>query len=158
MTRLRHADAPATLSRGRFCALLPTALLAACAGTRPQAPRLSLVDLTVEAPDALAPRVIATLRILNPNPEPLAIEGYALDLSFAGERVASAVSADATTLAALSETVVDAAFVMSSLGWLKGLRAAAGGADLEAAVEGFVYVGTMLGRIRLPLRETARLD
>ena len=152
------ARALATMSRGRFAFALIAVAVAGCASIGPEPPRVSLVDVRAENSTVFEQRFVTTLRLINPNDLELKIAGYALDLELAGKPVASAASSEKLSLAALSETVVDVAFVGNALGLLSGARAALGGADLEAGVVGVIYADTAVGRIGLPIEEVARLD
>lgn len=159
MRRLNGTNAPAGLSRGRFLAAgLAAALLAGCATIGPEPPRVSLIDLRSEGGTAFEQNFVATLRLNNPNDQALSIAGYALDLEMADARIATATSNARLSLPALGETVVEAPFRASILGMLDGIRALIDGGDVEAAVDGTVFVDTPLGRIGLPIRETAQLD
>ena len=88
-------------------ALLSACLLTGCAGLPGTAPRVTLVNLAPVAVELLEQRYLVTVRIQNPNREPLAIEGLDYTLEVNGAEFGSGVSNQRVTIPPYGEKTLE---------------------------------------------------
>jgi len=112
-----------------LAALLCAALVASCAVTRLQPPRLSVVDVAVLGGDLWQQRLKVRMHVQNPNDRVLPVRGIVYTLEVEGQPFASGESAASFTVPALGEAEFDmkvntnlAATVMQLLGRGGGAR------------------------------------
>ena len=98
-----------------YITLVGLLLMAGCAslGEKREPPRVSLANIKLVDLQLLEQRYLVTLRIQNPNPKELAIEGMSFELEINEQDFAYGVSADAVTVDPYAEALVDVAVVSS---------------------------------------------
>jgi LEA14-like dessication related protein len=85
-------------------------------------PEVELVGLAPLAGNAMEARFLVKLRILNPNPIPLDVDGMAYDLSIRGSKLLSGVSNEGLRVGAYGESVAELEVSAGMLGSLALLR------------------------------------
>lgn len=98
--------------------LLLLTILAGCAGRGAQlaTPDVSVVSLRLAEVGLLQQRFDVRLRVTNPNPVPLPLDGLSYRLLISGVEIGSGVARPATRLAAYGETEVALSLVTGTLG------------------------------------------
>lgn len=99
-------------------------LLTGCAGltTREAPPRVNLVNLRLIDMQLFEQRYGLTLRIQNPDRQPLAIEGLSFEVELNGKSFAHGVSNRATQIPAFGEAVLEVEVVSTLFGLVEQLR------------------------------------
>lgn len=69
-------------------------------------PKVQLVSIQPLTNNFLEQRFALTLRLQNPNPIPLPVNGISVNLEVAGEEIATGVSPDSTVVAAYGEELI----------------------------------------------------
>ncbi len=92
---------------GYLTALFTVMFLAACATLTMEKPRVNLVNIQPLGGELLEQRFRLTLRVQNPNPDPLEIRGITLTLAINDYDVAEGVGQPNTTIDAFSEATVE---------------------------------------------------
>jgi LEA14-like dessication related protein len=136
-----------SLSRG---ALVPVALvlLATCACTTvgPEPPEVTLVNLKVEDMTMLETTLNVVIRVSNPNPEPLELDGAAFKLRLNGNRVGSGMTPEALTIPRLESRTVPVTFHVSNAAAIFKLRTIIEAKAFDWGLSGKLYAVTPLGR------------
>ena len=129
------------------CALLPTGL---------EPPRVSLVNIEPQAMTLFEQRYRVSIRIQNPNPQPLRLRGLSYRLDLNGRELASGVGRSAAEIPGLGEAVVTTELLSSVFALVEQLRLleASGGA-LRYSLEGTLHLA---GGQRLPFQRRGEID
>jgi LEA14-like dessication related protein len=100
------------------------ALLGACAsmGLDFDDPEVELVGLRPVAGNAMEARFVVSLRIVNPNPIPLEVDGMAYEVSIRGSKLLSGVSNEGLNIPAYGESTADLEVAAGMLGSLSLIR------------------------------------
>lgn len=93
--------------RAAVLALAALALAGCAALAVVKAPQVSLAGLGIESLGLFEQRFVLHLRVRNPNPVDIPVEGLRFDLEVAGLPFATGVSKQRVTLPALGEVVID---------------------------------------------------
>lgn len=101
--------------------LLFTILLAGCATLNPdyEEPTVTLTSFRALPSDGMAPVFEVGLRIINPNPQPLSLEGIVYTISLEGREVVKGVGKDFPVIEGYSQEDV---LLTASVQLLSGLR------------------------------------
>lgn len=132
----------------RLLSLIFVLCLAGCAGLGEplEKPRVTLAGLELESLNLFEQRFQVALRLSNPNPLALTVDGVEFDLALNGQPFAHGLSRETVTLPAQGETVVKLK-VSTQLGTLwKQLRALQGGGQpLGYQLNGRLFVPWLPG-------------
>ncbi|MGE5546559.1 MAG: LEA type 2 family protein [Solirubrobacterales bacterium] len=144
----------------RFAGLIAAValpLLSACAvGDLDMPPEVSLTDLRPIDAGLFEQKVALTLRIRNPNPAPLPIDGYRFALELNGQAFARGFSDERITVGRLSDATTEASAVVSTLDVMRQLIAVPGRKGLEYRLTGTAFLA---GSVRqVPFEQAGRLD
>ena len=156
-----------TGTRGRLRAL--AALVAACGlvavgtgcstmgGSEPLS--LSLVNLEVQESTLFETSLKATVRITNPNPEPVEVSGAYLKLYLDAARVGDGTYQGPVSLDGLSSSVVEVPFHVSHVSLLRRALSIVEREALDWTLKTVVWVeGGMFGRHKVKVVDSGRLD
>ncbi len=140
----------------RFHAFLTVAVLilaaSACTtlgGLEP--PELNLANLELADATVFETSLHATVRIVNPNPEPLEVDGMAFRLYVDGIKVGKAVSATRVTVPRLGSVTIPLELYVSNVALLTRLKPVLESHSLRWAMRGKLYLVTDWGTRRLSL-------
>lgn len=142
-----------------IASLLLALALAGCAGLRglDTPPQISLVNLQPVQIRLFEQRYLVTIRILNPNPVALPIDGLEYAISINGSEFANGVSSQRVTVPAYGEKTLDLS-VSSTLARLVDQirRFGAGDGTLRYAISGSLELRGATGS--LPFTQDGELD
>jgi LEA14-like dessication related protein len=145
----------------RACALVATLiLLGGCAGLGPklEAPRLTLVNISMTSADMFSQQFTMRMHVQNPNDRALPIKGIDYQLFLAGDSFAEGVSNVPFTVPALGETEFDLPVRTNFVSSLGRLISRLNGADkVSYLIEGQVFLESGLFR-KIPFRHTGDVD
>lgn len=144
----------------RAGALMILLMLGGCAALGPklEAPRLSLVNISMTSADMFSQQFIVRLHVQNPNDRSLAVKGIDYQLFLAGDSFAEGVSGERFELPALGETEFDLSVrtnFVSSLGRL--LSRINGESKVSYLIEGEVFLESGMFR-KIPFRHGGDVD
>jgi LEA14-like dessication related protein len=154
---MRNRTAPLIL----FAALLPVAAAFApgCASLSTlEPPEVTLVDLRAVEMTVFETTLEAKLRVSNPNPEPLALEGVALKLYLDGKKVGSGMSAETVEVPRLASAVVRTTFYINNASALLRLKEILEDREISYGLRGKLFVTRSYGTARLKIEREGRLD
>jgi len=105
--------------------LLGAWLLGGCAGLpfRGEPPRLNVADLRVIEATPLEQRYLVKLRVQNPNPDGLTIDGLTFDLFFNGRHLASGMSGERVYVGRFSDEIMEVRATSTAFGLFRQLMA-----------------------------------
>jgi LEA14-like dessication related protein len=144
----------------RFLLATTLVLLHGCAGLGPklEAPRLTLVNISMTSADMFSQQFTMRMHVQNPNDRALPIKGIDYQLFLAGDSFAEGVSNVPFTVPALGETEFDLPVrtnFVSSLGRL--LSRLNGQEKVSYLIEGEVFLESGLFR-KIPFRHSGDVD
>jgi len=136
--------------RGLRLFIVSTLILAGCAslqGTEP--PRVGLANLQLVEASGLEQRYRVQIRVSNPNPEPLRIEGVAYDLFLNGSKFLSGLGAVDTVIPAYGDAVLDTTATSTLFGIARQIQALSSreGGGLSYRLEGRLAVAGRMTRL-----------
>jgi LEA14-like dessication related protein len=99
-----------------------------------------------------------TVRISNPNPDPLALEGAAFKLRLDGHKVGSGMTPDELTVPRLESRTLQIAFHLSNPATILRLPTIVDSRSVDWSLNGKLYVRTSLGRRTLKVAQQGHLD
>lgn len=111
--------------RARFytcCLLLLGILLSGCAGLQPgyEPPTLEVTGVRLDpSSQGAVPRFLIGLRVINPNRQPLRLDGISYNLYLQDQRVLSGVARDLPTVAAYDDQTVEVGATPALLGGIR---------------------------------------
>ncbi len=139
--------------------LVALAVLTGCASLeRAESPDVTLVDLRITDVTVFETSLEATVRVTNPNPEPLEIEGASFKLRLNGHKVGAGTAPAAATVAALDSVTVEARFHLSNLAALRRLQELLESEAVEYGLESRLFVRRPWGRSTLRAATSGRID
>lgn len=134
-------------------------LSASCASmSGSESPRVSLVDLEVAEVTMLETTVRATIRIANPNPDPVELEGASFTLRVDGREIGSGTAPDPATVPRLESRTMPVTFHLSNAAAILRLRTILEARAFDWEMEGRLFARTSLGRRTIRVTERGRLD
>jgi LEA14-like dessication related protein len=135
------------------------AVMTGCASLeRAEPPEVTLVDLRVGEVTVFETALDATVRISNPNPDPLELEGASFKLRIDGHKVGSGTVPEPVTVPRLGSVTVDAGFHLSNLAALRRLQEILESGTVAYALEGKLFVRRSWGRSTLRFDSGGRVD
>lgn len=104
-------------------------LLAGCAvfGSGMEAPSITVSELRAKESTFLEQRFVATLRIQNPNPFDIPVEGVSYDLELNGKPFAKGVGRADVVIPAFGQNVVETEAITTLMGFVRQLEQARSG-------------------------------
>ncbi len=131
-----------------------------CSSTGSQEPlAVSLVNLRVTDTTLFETSLAATLRITNPNPDPLAVSGAYFKLYLDHGKVGDGTYQGPVTVDGLSSTVVEVPFHVSHVSMLRHAFSIMEEEAVDWALKTVVWVeGGMFGRRKVKIVSSGRID
>ena len=130
-------------------ALLAAPACTSLGGLEP--PDVTLVDLELADATLFETSLHATVRIVNPNPEPLEVDGLAVRLYLNGLKVGKAVSSARVTVPRLDSATVPLDLFVNNVALLTRLKPLLEARSLAWAMKGKLYLVTDWGTRSAPL-------
>lgn len=153
--------APARRRATLALALLPLAALGGCAGFGAERVRVTLVGIEPLSAQLLEVRLLARLRVLNPNDTPIEYESLFASLSLRGSEVAAGVIGERGTIPRYGDAIVAVPLSVSALGVIRpllGLAAGAAGGTVETLPYELRGNLRLAGIGRVPFSMSGELD
>lgn len=156
-------DSNANRNHGRPSQLTITAILAVCAVACSsmgsiEPPDVTLADLNVTEVTVFETTLVAKLRITNPNPEALTIDGGSFKLYLEDKKVGTGTTKETFTVDRLDSSVVDVVFHINNASALLRLRDILEDNDVSYGVRGGLYTQGTFGTKKLRIEKTGRID
>ncbi len=126
--------------------LLALLLLPACSPLRGlETPRVSLVNLQFQNITVFETSAVVEVRVSNPNPEPIAINGASYGLLIGGTHVGEAMSPDRLEVPALGSVVQRAEVHLSNLALARNIKSIVESKHFHYAITSRLYLKTSKG-------------
>ena len=140
--------------------LLSLTVLAGCASMEPvEPPDVTLVNVQVTEVTPFETTLEAEVRIINPNPDPLAVEGASFKLELLDRKIGTGTSSTATTVPALDSATVPVIFRLNNVAAVSRLRTIMEAEVLDWSLRGTVFARRASGgRMNLKVDESGRLS
>jgi len=102
--------------------------------------------------------LIAKLRITNPNPEALTIDGGSFKLTLDEKKVGTGTASETFTVERLDSTVIDAIFHINNASALLRLQGILQKKDVTYGIQGSLFTQGSFGTKKIRIEKTGRLD
>jgi len=119
---------------------------------------VQLVDLGVSEVTIFETTLIAKLRVTNPNPEALTIDGASFKLYLEDKKVATGTTKETFTLDRLDSSIVDVVFHINNASALLRLRGIIEAHEISYGVRGSLFTQGAFGTKKLKVEKTGRID
>lgn len=139
-------------------AALAAALLAGCSSLGYDRPDVSLVDLKFKDLKMFETSGTFTIRVSNPNPNPLRVEGGVYNLYLDGLRIGRGLSGETLEVPPLSSVTIPVELYVSNLAVASRLRSIYKTRDVDYRIKAKIYVRRNLGRRTLTVNRSGRFD
>jgi len=135
-------------------------VIAGCASMEPvEPPDVTLVNLEVTEVTPFETTLEAEVRIINPNPEPLAVEGSSFKLELLDHKIGTGTSSARVTVPGLDSATVPMTFRLNNVAAVSRLRMFLEAEALDWRLRGTVYARRPTGgRMNLKVEESGRLS
>ncbi len=135
-------------------------VLAGCASMEPiEPPDVTLVNLEVTEITPFETTLEAEVRIINPNPEPLAVEGSSFKLELLDRKIGTGTSSARVTVPGLDSATVPVTFRLNNVAAVSRLRTVLEAEALDWRLRGTVFASRGGGgRMNLKVEESGRLS
>jgi LEA14-like dessication related protein len=135
------------------------ALAAGCATmSQLEPPDVTLVDIRALEMTVFETTLEAKLRVSNPNPEPLALEGAAFKLYLDGKKVGSGMTPEVVEVPRLGSAVLKATVHINNASALLRLKDILEDRDVTYGLRGKLFVTRPNGTVRLKIEREGHLD
>lgn len=146
----------AVLSLAGFAVLT---LAAGCSSMASMEPlEVSLSNLEITDVTVFETTMVAQLRITNPNPEPLTINGGSFKLMLDDTKVGTGTASETFTVERLDSAVVDATFHLNNAAALLRLQGILQKKEVAYGVRGWLFTEGTFGTKKIKIDKTGRLD
>ena len=141
--RRRHAFRTLVLAIMAFTAV-------ACSSMSSLEPlAVTLVNLEVTEITIFETTLMASLRVTNPNPEPLTIDGASFKLILDDKKIGTGTTKETFTVERLDSAVIDAVFHINNASALLRLKGIMGKTEVSYGVRGHLYTQGSFGTKKL---------
>lgn len=142
-----------------FCLVLAAAaLLPSCASLDLEPPELTLVNLQPTEATLFETTLLVSLRVANPNPEPLTFEGASFKLTLEGHKVGRGLTSEAVTVERFGTEVIEATFHVSNASLLLRLQQILEAKTVNYGVTGKLYIQQSGQSHKLKVQSEGRLE
>ena len=145
---------PATV----FALAVSLLAMTGCTSIGLEPPDLTLVNLQLEEVTVLESSGLVTLRIANSNPDPLVVDGLAINLKLDGRRIGKVLSAERLEIPRLSTATLEGELHVNHLAVLTLVQQILESEGVTYGLSGKVYVQTELGRRSLRIERAGRFE
>jgi LEA14-like dessication related protein len=134
-------------------------LAAGCVSTPPlESPDVTLVNLRVVDMTVFETTIEARLRVSNPNPEPLMVEGAAFKLYLDGKKVGSGMTPETVEVPRLESAVLRTTVHINNASALLRLKEILEEREVGYGLRGRLYVTRPTGTVQLKIEREGHLD
>jgi len=123
-----------------------------------EAPDVTLVDLQVGDITVFETSLTATVRITNPNPDPLDIDGASFKLELDGRKIGTGTSSDALIVPRLDSATIEVNFHLNNIAAVTRLRSMLDHEVVDWGLRGKVFVRGAYGTRSLRVEHAGRID
>jgi LEA14-like dessication related protein len=132
---------------------------AGCATTTAQEPfEVTLAGLELGEMTLFETSLLARLRVTNPNPEAVAIDGASFKLMLDGKKIGSGTAPAAFTVERLSSALIDAEFHVNNATVLLQIKDILGQQTVSYGVTGSLFTRGTFGTRRIRVENSGSLD
>jgi len=119
---------------------------------------VTLTALEITEVTVFETSLVAKLRITNPNPEPITIDGASFKLYLEEKKVGSGTSKESFVVDRLDSSVIDVVFHINNASALLRLKAIFEDNDVSYGVRGNLFTKGAFGTKKTRIEKTGRLD
>jgi LEA14-like dessication related protein len=119
---------------------------------------VTLTDLDVTEVTVFETSLLAKLRITNPNPDPMTIDGASFKLYLEDKKVGTGTTKESFTVDRLDSNVIDVVFHINNASALLRLKDIFDDNDVSYGVRGALYTEGAFGTKKIRIEKTGRLD
>jgi LEA14-like dessication related protein len=119
---------------------------------------VTLTALEITEVTVFETSLVAKLRITNPNPEPITIDGASFKLYLDDKKVGSGTSKRSFAVDRLDSSVIDVVFHINNASALLRLKAIFEDNDVSYGVRGALFTEGAFGTKKIRIEKTGRLD
>lgn len=121
-------------------------------------PQITLSDLEISEMTVFETSLVARLRVTNPNPEPLVLDGGSFDLILDGRKVGSGTVKESFTVERLDAVLVDATVRVSNATLVLRLKDVLEQQVVSYGIRGAFFTRGTFGTAKLRVDRTGTLD
>ena len=136
--------------------LAATAACSSMAGLEPL--EITLSNLKITQVTIFETTLVASLRITNPNPEPITISGGSFKLVLDDKKVGTGTASETLTVERLDSAVVDAVFHINNASALMRVQNILRDDEATYGVSGSLFTNGTFGTKKIRVEKTGRLD
>jgi len=130
-----------------------------CSSTGPLEPlQVTLVDLQITEMTLFETGMVAKLRVTNPNPETLTIDGASFKLILDDKKIGTGTTKETFTVERLDSAVVDAVFHINNASALLRLKGIMGKTEVSYGVRGHLYTQGSFGTKKINVDKMGTID
>lgn len=142
-----------------FAVAALAAVIAGCSAMALIEPlELTLADLEISEMTLFETTLLARIRITNPNPEPLTIDGASFKLILEGRKIGSGTTPETFTIDRLDSQLVDAVFHVNNASAVLRLGDILAQQTVSYGVTGALFTQGTFGTRKLRINKSGRLD
>ena len=142
-----------------FAICLSVAAGAGCTSMGATEPlEVTLANLRITEVTVFETTLVAKLRITNPNPEPLTIDGGSFKLILDEKKVGMGTASETFTVERLDSAVIDAIFHLNNASALLRLQSILQENEVTYGIRGSLFTQGSFGTKKIKIEKTGRLD
>ncbi len=120
--------------------------------------QVTLVDLQITEMTLFETGMVARLRVTNPNPEALTIDGASFKLILDDKKIGTGTTKETFTVERLDSAVIDAVFHINNASALLRLKGIMGKTEVSYGVRGHLYTQSSFGTKMLNVDKMGTID
>ncbi len=120
--------------------------------------QVTLVDLQISEMTLFETAMVAKLRITNPNPEALTIEGASFKLILDDKKIGTGTVKETFNVERLDSAVIDAVFYINNASALLRLKGIMGKTEVSYGIRGNLYTQGSFGTKKLSVDKMGTID
>ena len=158
----RHAPSAASAAAAplrRLCFVILALATVGCSSMGAlEPPQITLSDLEISEMTVFETTLVARLRVTNPNPDPLVLDGGSFDLILDGRKVGSGAVKDSFTVDRLDAALVDAVVRVNNATLVLRLKGLLEQQVVSYGIRGAFFTQGTFGTTKLRVDRTGVLD
>ena len=120
--------------------------------------QVTLVDLQITEMTLFETAMVAKLRVTNPNPEALTIDGASFKLILDDKKIGTGTTKETFTVERLDSAVIDAIFHINNASALLRLKGIMGKTEVSYGVRGHLYTQGSFGTKKINVDKMGTID
>jgi len=130
-----------------------------CSSTSSLEPlHVTLVDLQITEMTLFETGMVAKLRVTNPNPEPLTIDGASFKLILDDKKIGTGTTKETFIVERLDSAVIDAVFHINNASALLRLKGIMGKTEVSYGIRGHLYTQGSFGTKKINVDKMGTID